>query len=134
MANPGYSNYVPIYAGADRVPEAFSWQDSKSSPDSAWWLFKNLQLAGDHDYEKFYPLVKNFWDVHHALVTVRQQHIEGKALSLIRDGSKDEAVALLRAFTFNQAQDALNQAQHLLELVQPSRGEAELARQKAGTR
>jgi dipeptidase len=128
MANPGYSNYVPIYAGADRFPKAFSWQDGKRSPDSAWWLFKNLQLAGDRDYEKFYPLVKNFWAAHHASVTVRQQHIEGKVLSLIRDGSKDEAVALLRTFTFNQAQDALNQARHLLELVQPSREEAELAR------
>ncbi len=128
IANPGYSNYVPIYAGADRVPEAFSWQDGKSSPDSAWWLFKNLQLAGDRDYEKFYPLVKNFWAAHHTSVTVRQQHIEGKVLSLVRDGSKDEAVALLRTFTFNQAQDALNQARHLLELVQPSREEAELTR------
>ncbi len=128
MANPGYSNYVPIYASTDRVPEAFSWQDSKSSPDSAWWLFKSLQLAGDRDFERFYPLVNNFWTAHHASVIIRRQRIEEKALSLIRDGSKDEAVALLRTFTFNQAQDALNQAQHLLELVQPTREEAELAR------
>ncbi len=129
MANPGYSNYVPIYAGADRVPEAFSWQDGKRSPDSAWWIFKSLQLAGDRDYEKFYPLVKDFWAAHHALVTVQQQHIEEKALSLIRDGSKDEAVALLRTFTFNQAQDALKQAQRFLELIEPAKEDAGLVRQ-----
>jgi dipeptidase len=128
MANPGYSNYVPIYAGADRVPKAFSWQDGKRSLDSAWWLFKNLQLAGDRDYEKFYPLVNNFWAAHHASVIIRRQHIEEKALSLIRDGSKDEAIELLRTFTFNQAQDTLNQARRLFKLVQPSREEAELAR------
>ena len=133
MANPGYSSYIPIYAGADRVPEAFSWQDGKRSPDSAWWLFKNLQLAGDRDYEKFYPLVNNFWTAHRASVAVRRQRIEEKALLLIRDGSKDEAVALLRTFIFNQAQDALNHARRLLELVKPTREESELARQKAGT-
>ena len=107
MANPGYSNYFPIYAGADRVPEAFSRQDGKRSPDSAWWLFKSLQLAGDNNYEIFYPLVSNFWTAHHASVTLQQQRVEDKALSLIRNGSKDEAVALLRTFTSNQAQDLL---------------------------
>ena len=133
MTNPGYSNYFPIYAGADRVPETFSRQDGKRSPDSAWWLFKSLQLAGDRDYEKFYPLVNNFWIAHHALVTVRQQHIEEKVLSLIRDGSKDEAVALLRAFTFNHAQDALNHAQHLLELKKPVREGTEVEQQTMAT-
>jgi dipeptidase len=121
MANPGYSNYFPIYAGADRVPEAFSRQNGKRSPDSAWWLFKSLQLAGDNNYEIFYPLASNFWTAHHASVTLQQQRVEDKALSLIRNGNKDEAVALLRTFTSNQAQDALNHTQHLLELKKPVR-------------
>jgi dipeptidase len=130
MANPGYSSYFPIYACADRVPEAFSWRDAKRSPDSAWWFFKSLQQAGDRDYEKFYPLVKDFWTEHLVLVTIRQQQIEENAISLIRNGSKDEAVALLRTFTSNQAQDALSHAQHLLGLVQHSKGkrESELAK------
>ena len=132
MANPGYSNYFPVYACADRVPEAFSLQDDKRSPDSAWWLFKNLQLAGDSNYESFYPLVSNFWSAHHDMVTVRQQHIEEKALSLIRDGNRDEAVVLLRTFTSIQAQDALNHAQHLLELVQTGKGESEPEKQHTG--
>ncbi len=134
MANPGYSTYFPIYAGADRVPESFSWQDGSRSSNSAWWLFKSLQLAGDRDYEKLYPLVKDFWAAHYALITVRQQQIEEKALSLIRNGSKDEAVSLLQSFTFNQAEIALHHAQLLLDLVEPSREESKPEKQTTGTR
>ncbi len=128
MANPGYSNYFPIYAGADRVPEIFSRHNAGRSPDSAWWLFKKLQIAGDSDYDKSYPLVKNFLDEQHALVTAQQQIIEKKALALIRNSNKDEAIKLLRTFTFNQARYALNHTQHLLEHVQPRRKEPAVAR------
>ena len=133
MANPGYSGYIPIYAGADLVPEAFSWQDSKRSPYSAWWLFKSLQLAGDCDYESTYPIVNNFWAAHQASVAIQRQHIEENALSLIRDSNKDEAVALLSAFTFIQAQDVLSHARRLLEKIKPINEGAEQVRQKAGT-
>jgi dipeptidase len=133
MANPDYSNYFPIYAGANRIPEAFSRQDGKRSPDSAWWLFKSLQLAGDRNYESLSPLVNNFWTAHHASATLQQQRVEDKAISLIRDGRKDEAVALLRTFTSNQAQDALKHAQQLLELQKPVREGTVVEQHKAAT-
>ena len=80
-----------------------------------------LFFSFSYNYDIFYPLVNNFWSAHHATVTLQQQRVEDKALLLIRNGSKDEAVALLRTFTSNQAQDALKHAQYLLELKKPVR-------------
>ena len=120
MANPSYSDYFPLYAGADRVPNLYGWNDSKRSPDSGWWVFKDLQLEGDRFYDAFLPLVKKTRAAEHAKVSKQQKSVEKQALAFFHEGNRQAGVELLRSFTFARAKAALDRAHNLREISVPS--------------
>ncbi len=118
MAASQYSGYFPVYAGAATVPAEFSNVSSAYSSDSAWWIFRMLQKVGDPQYDLAYPMVNNFWTANHANIVEKQKDIERRVLDLMNKGNKEEAVKLLNAFTYSQADTVLYHARRLLKLIQ----------------
>lgn len=118
MVTPSFSGYFPVYAGATTVPESFSSVNSAYYPGSAWWTFRLLQKIGDASYDQVCPQILNFWTANHANLVHSKNALEEKALGLLKQGKKAEAIALINTFTYGQADQTLYHANRMLRLVQ----------------
>lgn len=118
MATPGYSGYFPVYAGASEIPIEFQNVNSTISSDSAWWTFRLIQKYGDTNFDELYFNLKNYWISYHANILLRQFKIEEKAIQLLEDDKKEEAIKLVNSFTFSEAQNILEQARFQLRHIQ----------------
>lgn len=117
MVSPQFSGYFPVYAGSSKIPKAMQNMDSTNNSESAWWIFKNIQIIGTQYFDKVSPLVNNFWTANHAEMINKQKLVEKKVLEYFNSGNKQKGMDLLNTFTYAQAQTTLYHARRLLKLV-----------------
>jgi len=117
MVSPEYSGYFPVYAGANLIPNEINNNKSDNNSSSAWWTFKSLQSSGNKNYEKFAPLINNFWTTNHQSITQQQNTLESKVVDLLNNNKKHAAIKLLNTFTNSQAETTLYHAKRWLNLI-----------------
>ncbi|MBW2736534.1 MAG: C69 family dipeptidase [Deltaproteobacteria bacterium] len=123
MATPSYSGYFPVYAGVSTLPDAYSQISAAKDPGSAWWVFRNLQQAGDKRYTEAQPKIRALWQARHRAQERERAKIEKRALALWKRGSQQEALALSARFTLTQAAETLELARELLKQYRPPKGQ-----------
>lgn len=122
MNIPGYSGYFPVYAGASSVPEEFQNVNSAYGPKSAWWTLRMLQKVTDQDHDLLFCILKSFWQGQRAVTMNEGIIIKARALQLLNDGKKAEALKILDRFTFAQASNVLQNAHIFLRKFQDRTG------------
>jgi len=102
MSSPCVGVFMPVYANVSTVPEPYLKGEGPESlsgydEESAWWVFKMLQLSVDEDYGVRQPLVRERWDEIYIDASSEVEEMEGVLLGLYGDGDEAEARRLMDA-------------------------------------
>ncbi len=122
MSSPCTSIYIPVYASTTRIPSTYTHgvggRDFKNyDSESAWWVFKKLQVLVDENYSYRQPIVRREWDKLFNQILMEIDEIESKVLRLIRNNKHDEAQAIIDKFVEEKLMKAYQKAQELIELL-----------------
>ena len=77
--------FLPYYQGATSYPEAYRRGTDKSSSDSAYWKFRHVQALGMTDYNRYAPVIKDFWLRFEAECDQRQREFEADYVRLCKE-------------------------------------------------
>jgi len=108
---PCSSPFLPLYFGADRVPEQFDFQLEESK---ALRVFRDLTLHVDKDYWNRIPEVRAGWEEFERVSFVIQPVIEQQALSIWKRDRKVVIEALSR-YCQGTAAGAIQTARGMIE-------------------
>jgi len=102
MSSPCVGVFMPVYANVSTVPEPYLTGEGPESlsgydEESAWWVYKMLQLSVDEAYGERQPLVRERWDELYAVASSEVEETEEVLLGLYRDGEEAEARRLMNA-------------------------------------
>ncbi|MCK4400360.1 C69 family dipeptidase [Candidatus Bathyarchaeota archaeon] len=102
MSSPCVGVFMPVYANVSTVPEPYLRGEGPESlsgydEESAWWVFKRLQLSVDEAYGERQPVVRERWDEIYAAASIEVKEMEEVLLGLIGDGEEAEARRLMDA-------------------------------------
>ena len=102
MSSPCVGVFMPVYANVSTVPEPYLMGEGPESlsgydEESAWWVFKRLQLSVDEAYGERQPVVRERWDEIYAAASIEVEEMEEVLLGLYRDGEEAEARRLMDA-------------------------------------
>lgn len=102
MSSPCVGVFMPVYANVSTVPEPYLMGEGPESlsgydEESAWWVFKRLQLSVDEAYGERQPVVRERWDEIYAAASIEVEEMEEVLLGLYRDGEVAEARRLMDA-------------------------------------
>src|SRR5574344_990539 len=102
------SVYVPFYSAITDFPETYKTcgRETGFSKKSAWWAFNRLGTITAKRWGDMSPVVTAVWKEMEQEFLANQNQIEKKALDLIKQGKKDDAIILLT----NYSNDAGNRA------------------------
>jgi secernin len=110
MSSPCVSVFTPIFANASTIAEPFVSGGAPEDPssydeDSAWWVFKRLQVLVDEDYEERHPTIRAMFDEHYATVADEFSRFEGE-LAEVYPGDRAEARRLMDKFVDESLREA----------------------------
>jgi len=102
MSSPCIGVFMPVYANVSKVPEPYLMGEGPENlsgydEESAWWVYKRLQLSVDDAYGERQPVVRERWDEIYAAVSIEVEEMEEVLLGLYRDGEVAEARRLMDA-------------------------------------
>jgi len=102
MSSPCIGVFMPVYANVSTVPEPYlmgEGPETRSGYDeeSAWWVYKMLQLSVDEAYGERQPLVRERWDEIYAAASSEVEEMEEVLLGLYAGGEAAEARWLMDA-------------------------------------
>jgi len=102
MSSPCVGVFMPVYANVSTVPEPYLTGEGPESlsgydEESAWWVYKRLQLSVDEAYGERQPPVRERWDEIYAAASSEVEEMEEVLLGLIGDGEEAEARRLMDA-------------------------------------
>jgi len=102
MSCPCVGVFMPVYANVSTVPGPYligGGPESLSGYDeeSAWWVYKRLQLSVDEAYGERQPLVRERWDELYAVASSEVEEMEEVLLGLYGGGEEAEARRLTDA-------------------------------------
>ena len=108
LDNVASSVYVPFYSSITDFPETYKTcgRETGFSKKSAWWAFNRLGTITAKRWGDMSPVVTAVWKEMEQEFLANQNQIEKKALDLIKQGKKDDAIILLT----NYSNDAGNRA------------------------
>jgi len=100
MSSPCVSVFIPVYPNASIIPDPYTTgggpEDISSyDENSAWWVFKKLQLLVDEDYETLHSKVRAMWDEIYADEVTQISQLESKLLNMFAEGKTREARELI---------------------------------------
>lgn len=90
MSTPCTSVFLPLYANVSSIPNPYSTgggpEDISSyDPNSAWWVFKKLQLLVDERYDEVQPKVRDRWDGFYRDTAARTNQLEKELLQQLQE-------------------------------------------------
>ena len=102
MSSPCVGVFMPVYANVSTVPEPYLTGEGPESlsgydDESAWWVYKRLQLSVDEAYGERRPLVRGRWDELYATSSYEVEEMRSVLLQLYGDGEAAEARRLMDA-------------------------------------
>lgn len=102
--SPDTTVYVPLYAGATEVPEAWAIGDRKAfDPDCSWWAFNFVNNYANLNWNAMYPVIREQKAVYENEFFANQEAVEAEALALYEE---DPAAAV--EFITNYVNDGMN--------------------------
>ncbi|MEM3587324.1 MAG: C69 family dipeptidase [Candidatus Jordarchaeaceae archaeon] len=112
LSSPCTSVYLPIYAGSCEVPKEYTYGRGRYSPNSAWWVFDELQrLVDDKVIDRIF--VRDVWDRFEKEEFKEQKDFEKTVMRIYR---KDPVSAkkLISRYTYLNLSHALGIARILV--------------------
>lgn len=102
MGSPCVGLFMPVYANVSTVPRPYITGEGPESlsgydEESAWWVYKMLQLSVDEDYGVRQPLVRGRWDEIYAAASSEVDEMEEVLLGLYAGGEAAEVRRLMDA-------------------------------------
>ena len=100
MSSPCVGVFMPVYANVSKIPEPYLTGEgpedlSGYDEESAWWVYKMLQLSVDEDYGVRQPPVREMWDGVYDAASSEVEEMEEVLLALFGDGEAAEARRLM---------------------------------------
>lgn len=128
-STPSSSCYVPFFVHGSQLPEIVSTagtfgkkiippsraQQDAFSPNSYWWLFKDLRDKVNMYWNTRNPIVRTEFDALEKEFATGIPEIMKKAVELIKAGKQDEAAKALDDFTSGCVDKALKKVNELRE-------------------
>jgi dipeptidase len=95
---------MPVYANVSSIPEPYITGEGPESrsgfnEESAWWVYKMMQLSVDEDYSRRQPAARELWDEFYSEACSEVEEREDVLLGLYRDGERAEARRLMDVLT-----------------------------------
>jgi secernin len=128
-ARPSNSCYVPFFVHGSRLPEIVTRAGTHGkrvvapskaeadafSPDSYWWLFRDLTDMVSADWDKRHPMVRAEFDRLEAAFETGLEDVLNEARSLKRAGDDDAAVTVLDRYTASCVEQVLTKVNEFRE-------------------
>lgn len=83
------------------------------SPNSAWWSFSVIRDQVEQDWNKYFPIVRDFWSAFEQRVWLETQEVEALALEAYERGDVTAARELLTSYAARIAYEAQAEAHKL---------------------
>lgn len=104
LNNPANSPFIPLYLGADEIPESYSVLNRDAMDyDSAWWAFARVDDVVNRKYQEYKPRLheelldpmQNYW-------FNMQDAVDSRALDIYEEHGSDEAREFLTSYSKSQ--------------------------------
>lgn len=120
MSSPCISVFTPVYANVSEVPDPYLTGEapediSNYDEDSAWWVFKKIQLLVDEDYEDLNPTVRAVWDDLYGQGVEKFEELEVELLGLFAEGEREEARRMMDSFVTERLMEAYDRALNMVQ-------------------
>ena len=97
--NPAQSPRVPIYAGQTELPDGFGVCGQKRyRRDAAVWRFRETNRLATIGWDRTQGKIEEWLKEYDQMIMQDTKYLEDKAVKLIKEGKKDEAVLLLNNY------------------------------------
>lgn len=126
MSSPCISIFIPVYSATTNIPEPYltgtGGKDmSNYNPNSAWWIFKKLQIIVDEDYDEHQPIIREEWRQFHQQELTQTSSFEEEVSNLLEKGEEEEAIRRINEFVNNKLLKAYHHAKEIIEkLAKPT--------------
>lgn len=121
-SSPCISIYLPIYTAITEIPKPYltgkGGKDmSNYNSNSAWWIFKKLQLTVDENYEEYQSIIRREWIKFHERELKQISKFEEEIIKLLKRGEEEKATKMLTNFTKDKLLKAYYKAMKLIEML-----------------
>ena len=101
LDNVASSVYVPIYANVTDLPSEYKTcgRETGFSRKAAWWAFNRLGTLASQRWGDMRQVIDRTWKPIQQEFFDNQKNIEDKALLLLKNGRRDEALKMLTDYT-----------------------------------
>lgn len=106
--------FLPYYQGITSYPEPYTKGTNKSSADSAYWKFRKVQALGMTNYNKYAPVIQEFYSKFEAETDQRMKEMEMEYLKIYKT-QPIRAKELVQEFSDNILLSALEATDELIE-------------------
>lgn len=112
LDNVASSIYVPFYANVTDLPSTYKTcgRETGFSRDAAWWAFNRLGTIAAKRWGDMSKVVNAAWEPMQADFIEEHYDIEKRALQLLKEGKRDEAIRILTDFSNRCGNAAVNKA------------------------
>ena len=112
LDNVASSIYVPFYANVTDLPSTYKTcgRETGFSREAAWWAFNRLGTIAAKRWGDMSKVVKAAWEPMQADFIEEHNDIEKRALQLLNEGKRDEAIKMLTDFSNRCGNAAVNKA------------------------
>lgn len=101
LDNVASSIYVPIYANVTALPKTYETDGRQTgfSRDAAWWGFNRLGTIAAQRWGDMHKVIDAIWNPLQQEFIQQHKEADAKALELLRQGNRNEALKVLTDFT-----------------------------------
>lgn len=101
LDNVASSVYVPIYANVTRLPSTYETcaRETGFSKDAAWWAFNRLGTIAAKRWGDMHLVIDKVWNPFQKEMFNTHLNVETKALDLLKQQKRAEAIELLTGYT-----------------------------------
>lgn len=119
LDNVASSIYVPIYANVTDLPTTYKTDGRVTgfSKEAAWWGFNRVGTIACQRWGDMHKVIDKTWEPLEKQFIEEHHTIETKALSLLKDGKRSEAIQLLTNFTNQCGNTAVEEAWKLGDMI-----------------
>jgi secernin len=108
--------FVPVYL-TGVIPDLLSRGGESSEPDSAWWVFHELQVAASRDFARYTPALRHQWSSLEEKIDIERRGVES-SVRLAEVSGDDEAARLLTEFMDRTVREVVGRARELRSWVE----------------
>lgn len=106
--------FLPFYQGITSIPRAYTIGDNHSSDESAYWIFRKVQMLGMVNYNAYAPRIKETYLKLEEELDQRQREKEEQYLAIYKT-QPIRAREMVQEFTDRMLQHALDVTKELTE-------------------